>query len=190
MSALLIFGSSHVGKSTLAQRVGATLRWPVYSTDKMGRHPGRPWPDVKAPVKEFYERLSPETIYWFLRTHHENMWPLLSTRIESFLAEDQDFILEGAALRPENLSLLAPKDILIVGLSAQAEVLRERMQDASGYADLPEERRRIIDAFIARSLRDASTLTAKARELGMRVIDVTEQATFDTLAIELTSTLR
>ena len=40
---LLIGGTSHVGKSTLAQLLALKLGWNYRSTDKLARHPGRPW---------------------------------------------------------------------------------------------------------------------------------------------------
>lgn len=40
---ILIGGSSHAGKSTLAQALAAELGWSYGSTDKRARHPGRPW---------------------------------------------------------------------------------------------------------------------------------------------------
>ena len=40
---ILIGGSSHVGKSTLSRSLADKLGWRLISTDKMARHPGRPW---------------------------------------------------------------------------------------------------------------------------------------------------
>ncbi len=40
---ILIGGSSHAGKSTLGQAIAAKLGWSYRSTDKLARHPGRPW---------------------------------------------------------------------------------------------------------------------------------------------------
>ncbi len=102
---LLIFGSSHVGKTTLAERIGQATAWPVLSSDKMARHPGRPWPVVRAPVAEYYERLTDETIYWFLRTHYENMWPLIGRAIDAERQAGRHFVLEGSALRPDYLAM-------------------------------------------------------------------------------------
>ena len=62
---ILISGTSHVGKSTLAEKLAERLGWAGMSTDKLGRHPGRPWLAIPAPVAEFYSRLTPETIHWF-----------------------------------------------------------------------------------------------------------------------------
>lgn len=40
---ILIGGSSHVGKSTFAQSLATHFGWSYCSTDKLARHPGRPW---------------------------------------------------------------------------------------------------------------------------------------------------
>lgn len=40
---ILIGGASHTGKSTLAQALASHLGWNYRSTDKLARHPGRPW---------------------------------------------------------------------------------------------------------------------------------------------------
>ncbi len=39
---ILIGGTSHAGKSTLAQSLAAKLGWNYLSTDKLARHPGKP----------------------------------------------------------------------------------------------------------------------------------------------------
>lgn len=70
MQGLLIAGTPHYCKSTLARRVGAALQWPVTSTDELARHPGRPWPRPPELVRKYYENLSDETIDHFLRWHH------------------------------------------------------------------------------------------------------------------------
>ena len=47
---LLIGGTSHVGKSTIAKRLAAQLGWNHLSTDQLARHPGRPWRNDELPV--------------------------------------------------------------------------------------------------------------------------------------------
>ncbi len=47
---LLIGGTSHVGKSTLAARLASSLGWSTRSTDQLARHPGRPWRDDASPL--------------------------------------------------------------------------------------------------------------------------------------------
>lgn len=40
---ILLGGTSHAGKSTLARAVASSLGWRTLSTDQLARHPGRPW---------------------------------------------------------------------------------------------------------------------------------------------------
>ena len=82
-SCLLLLGTSHVGKSTCARGIGNAIGWPVIATDKLGRHPGRPWTSVPDPVTEFYLRLTDDAIHWFLRVHHENMRPVIQETIKA-----------------------------------------------------------------------------------------------------------
>lgn len=174
MRGLLIGGSSHCGKSTLAQWLGDALGWRVKSTDALGRHPGRPWPGIPAPVEEFYEALSDDTIYWFLRVHHTNFWALLVQTIADEKAAGGGFVLEGAALRPENLAALDDPDLLAVFLYAEPDFLVERMRRASGYAVKDARQRGIIDKFITRSLRDNLELREAAKVHQFTVIDVAD----------------
>lgn len=174
MRGLLIGGSSHCGKSTLAHRLGTALGWRVRSTDGLGRHPGRPWTGVPDAVEEFYYALSDDTIYWFLRVHHTNFWPLLERIIEEEAAADGGFIMEGSALRPEVVATLNDTGLLAVCLYAKAEFLEERMKRESGYHDRDARQKRFIDKFIARSLRDNRELREAAQAHGIRLIDVTD----------------
>lgn len=101
LSIILISGTSHVGKSTLAGLLSEKLHCEAISTDSLARHPGRPWPGIPAPVEEYYRQLSAETIYWFLKVHHQNIWPLVRGLIDSKTGTGNIVIFEGAALRPE-----------------------------------------------------------------------------------------
>ncbi len=153
LQAILIGGTSHVGKSTLADALAERLGWAQLSTDGLGRHPGRPWQDAPAPVLEFYERLSPETIHWFLKMHHENMWRQVRPMIEAERAAGRPFVLEGAALRPAFVAPLLSTQVFGVLLHAPDAFLVERMRTAAAYETRGVAERVPIDAFIDRSLR-------------------------------------
>lgn len=168
---ILVSGSSHVGKTTFATRLAKELGCNVISTDTLARHPGRPWPDIRPPVAEYYARLSPETIYWFLTVHHENIWPLIQQRIEAAMQAQQPFIVEGAALRPEFIAPLMSREVSGVFLYADNDVLRERMRSEAMYWQWDDNRRAIIDKFIDRSLRDNSEMQVVARNQGVRAVD-------------------
>ncbi|MEM7487525.1 MAG: AAA family ATPase [Pseudomonadota bacterium] len=176
MTLVLIFGTSHAGKSTFARRLGAALGWPVRSTDRMGRHPGRPWPQVPPAVEEHYDRLSDAAILWFHRVHHENMRPLLRQRIDAALAAGTGTVLEGSALRPDLVAELCGARIRAVGLRAPDGVLRDRIAAESGWDGRPPDMRRRIDRFVARSLADGATIAAEAERLALSMVDTSDGA--------------
>lgn len=190
MHGLLIGGTSHCGKSTLAHHVGEALGWRVQSTDQLARHPGRPWLSIPAPVEEFYETLSAETIYWFLRVHHVNMWPLLVRTLAEEQAAGHGFVLEGSALRPEQLAGIDDTGLLCVCLFADADFLAERMRRDSLYADQDGRQKRLIDAFITRSLRDNAELHRAALAHGIWSIDVADADGLERETAELLAKLQ
>jgi hypothetical protein len=78
---LLIGGTSHAGKSTLAQAIAERLGWQYRSTDKLARHPGRPWaPEggaVPDHVADHYRSLSVDELLADVLCHYAgNVWPL------------------------------------------------------------------------------------------------------------------
>jgi len=177
---LLICGTSHVGKSTLATDIGNALGWPVFSTDKMGRHPGRPWENAPPHVLEFYRQLSASTIYTLLRHHHDNMWPGIKRFITDKHNAGQPFVLEGSALRPEYLEDASEAAIC---LYADAAFLRGRMEEVSSPSSQSSTMRTATEAFIARSLTDNAELEAAARKVGINRIDAQDVAAIKQLEV-------
>ncbi|MCJ9749828.1 hypothetical protein MOV61_03745 [Neorhizobium sp. BETTINA12A] len=185
LSGILIAGSSHVGKTTLAKRLAETLNLNMVSTDSLGRHPGRPWPSVRPPVAEYYRRLSPKTIYWFLRVHHENMWPGLKRMIDGEIEARKPFVLEGSALRPEFIAPLVSETLVGICLHADTDFLRERMRAEAGYLQAGGDDRAMFDAFIERSVHDNAEMHKAARENGLRIVDAADPHAVDNLFDEL-----
>ena len=188
-SGLLLLGTSHVGKSTCAEAVGRAVGWPVVSTDKLGRHPGRPWTGTPDPVIEFYLRMTDDAIHWFLLMHHENMRPVIQERLRALRAAGAGFVLEGAALRPEHLSGWEVGDALVACLYVERRVLRERLLSASDHSRQDDRIKVAIDRFAERSLRENEALVQAAIGHGVRVVDVTDPHDADRLAGELASRL-
>lgn len=185
----MIFGTSHVGKSTLGGELGETLGWPTLSTDALARHPGRPWPKVPGPVAEYYSRLTDETINWFLRVHHRNMWPLVRRMIDDALREKRPLIFEGTALRPEFIAELTREKVLAIGLHANQTFLRDRMEAESLYFRQDAGARLLIDKFIARSLLDNEKIVETSSRHGLRLVNVANSSDLDRLGEELTDIL-
>ncbi|WP_421398742.1 hypothetical protein [Agrobacterium fabrum] len=185
LSTILIAGTSHVGKSTLAGLLSTRLGWQAISTDSLARHPGRPWPGIPAPVEEYYTALSAETIHWFLKVHHQNIWPLIRPMIDSSSHSGNPAIFEGAALRPEFISPLLGSTVAGLLLHAGNDFLLERMRSHARYEDAMAGQRRIMDAFIERSLRENTEMLASAREHHLPIVDVTSPEALKTLVADL-----
>ena len=110
---VLIGGSSHAGKSTVAESHGiAKLGWSYLSTDRLAAHPGRPWrrtPGEKVMdiVAEHYLNLTvDELMQDVLRHYRDNVWPKVEDLYSSPIALGRPPFrllvkLEGSALWPE-----------------------------------------------------------------------------------------
>lgn len=188
-SALLLLGTSHVGKSTCAHRIGSVLGWPVISTDRLGRHPGRPWMGVPDPVMEFYLRLADDAIHWFLRVHHENMRPVIQGKLQALREEGGSFVLEGAALRPEYCPDWAIGEALVICLHAEPRALRERIERESRHAQQDDRMKIAIDKFAERSIRENEAFIEAATRHGIPLMDVSDSNSADRLAKDLISRL-
>lgn len=186
---ILIGGSSHVGKTTFATGLAQPLGRALVSTDSLGRHPGRPWPSVRPQVAEFYASLSDDTVHWFLKVHHENLWPRIQSIISDFQGRSTPFVLEGSALRPEYMAGLDQQVIKPVFLYADDDFLRSRMMTEAGYGDAEEQMIPIIDKFIERSIRENREMLAAARSAGISCIDVASPGSLGTLHSELVAGL-
>lgn len=182
---ILIGGTSHVGKSTFARALARSLGRPLISTDDLARHPGRPWPTVRPEVAEYYERLSDDTIHWFLKVHHETMWPRILQILEDHRRGAAPFVMEGAALRPEYLAQLDPGAFRAVVLVAGNDLLRSRILEQSRHREADAPRAALIDRFLERSLRENDALLRSARLAGIPCVDVAVPGALDALRNEL-----
>ncbi|MGF6156144.1 2-phosphoglycerate kinase [Ensifer sp. KUDG1] len=178
---ILIGGTSHVGKSTLAGTLARSLSRELISTDALGRHPGRPWPTVRPEVAEYYASLTDETIHWFLKVHHENMWPRIRQIVDSHRERGQPFVLEGAALRPEYVATLDLGSVTALFLHADDDFLRRRMMDEARRDEAYDEKAAIIEKFIERSLRENREMLEAARTANIRCIHVAVPGALDAL---------
>lgn len=187
-AAVLIGGTSHVGKSTCAARLGAALHWPVIATDKLGRHPGRPWTGVPPHVSEFYLSLSDDAVHWFQKVHHHNMRPAIREALRR-AESGGPFILEGSALRPGYRADWTVLPAVAVCLYAEDDAVRERILFESDYARQPEPIQRATHKFITRSVRENRALAEEAKQNGVQLIDTTDVGGADRAADHILSML-
>jgi shikimate kinase len=185
--ALLIGGTSHVGKSTLAQALASTLGWRLISTDRLARHPGRPWATSSGPFPEHlaahYLSLSVEELTGEQLRHYEQLWP----RIEALVTEHTPgpgtggLILEGSGVLPERVAALKTPGVAAVWLTANTAVLRDRIYSASQFGERTAEEKIMVDKFLGR--------TDRYNQLIMSAVDRHGFASFDTSAAPPTSEL-
>lgn len=185
---LLIGGTSHVGKSTLAQCLAARLGWQCIATDSLARHPGRPWraPPAQVPVQvaEHYLSLDVDALVADVRRHYLSMWPgiaaLIAARVED--SSNDSLILEGSALLPESIAALHLSGVVGVWLTAREDFLQRRIEQSSGLATAPVEQRAMIDKFVARTLAFNRLVLDDVSRLGLLSVDVSKVRSVDALA--------
>lgn len=170
---LLIGGTSHVGKSTLAMQMAETLGWSQLSTDQLSRHPGRPWRDdgssLPADVVEYYSDLSAEQqLQSVLEHYRQNVYPIADAVIRSHLNNSFDprLVFEGSALLPDQV-LATPHDRLAsVWLTEPDEAITTRIREASHFEHRTMVEKQLIEAFLQRSTAMNGMITAAAARHG------------------------
>jgi hypothetical protein len=107
---ILISGSSHAGKSTLAEALANRLGYSSLSTDRLARHPGRPWNHngpVKEHVAQHYATFSVDELLSDVLAHYrKNVLPQVAEILAKHSSEDstEGLVLEGSALWSEEIA--------------------------------------------------------------------------------------
>ena len=193
----LIGGSSHVGKSTLAQFLASQLGWSYRSTDKLARHPGRPWQarpkQVPKHVADHYLSLSAdELITDVLRHYRENVWPLIESIVTSHGTDfsTDRLILEGSAILPELVVTLTIDNIAAIWLTASNEFFAQRIYSASQYETKSPREKTMIDKFLERTWIYNVRMMDAVRRLGLVSTDVENASNMNELAAKCLSELK
>ena len=178
---LLIGGSSHVGKSALAESLAARLGCNRISTDSLARHPGRPWrtsPEIVPDhVAEHYVSLPVEQLFEDVLRHYQaNVWPKVEAIVASHLnvPSGSGLVLEGSAVWPGFLASLDNQKVAAFWLTANDEVFRRRIHDASRYDSRSHLERMLVDKFLERTLAYNSEMIEIVNRHGFTLVDVSE----------------
>ena len=176
---ILIGGSSHVGKSTLAESVAIELGWNQISTDSLARHPGRPWasPPNKVPdnVADHYVNLSVDELIEDVLQHYKlNVWPKVEAIVASHLSDPtaSGMVLEGSALWPDFASNLDFTEVAAIWLTATNELFQLRIHANSQYAARSPRERTLIDKFLERTLVYDERMVDAVNRHGFVLLDV------------------
>ena len=190
---VLIGGSSHAGKSAIAQSLASHLGWSYRSTDKgLAPHPGRPWQvkprEVPKHVADHYLSLSvDELITDVLRHYKDNVWPLIKDIVTSHatdLSTDR-LILEGSAILPELVVALTLDNTAAIWLTASNELFEQRIYSTSQYETKSPREKKMIDKFLERTWQYNDRMMATVKRLGLVSMDVENASSVN----ELTSTI-
>jgi len=175
---LLIGGTSHVGKTTLAGSCAERLAWRQISTDSLARHPGRPWrddeSDVPQDVRDHYARLNTAELVTSVRKHYlSNVMPIASALISSQLNNrfDPGLVLEGSALIPGAVAALNTERVASVWLTLDCELLIARIHEESRYNRRAAEERALIQKFCDRAVAYSQWLDGEISRYGFRAIN-------------------
>ena len=180
---LLIGGTSNVGKSTVARAVAEQLGFELRSTDKLARHPGRPWntPDWQVPahVAEHYGSLTVDELIASVLDHYERLWPRIEDLITAHATGSgatAGLVLEGSGLWPVRVARLRTPGTAAVWLTADDTVLRARIHASGHYGTATEEERHLMDKFLARTERYQTLMLDAVGELGLDRIDASSRS--------------
>jgi 2-phosphoglycerate kinase len=176
----LIGGMSNVGKSTTGAALAARLGWDYRSTDKLARHPGRPWLFAPAPVPdhvaEHYTTLTPDQLIASVLAHYRNMRPMLRELIVARAgdAAEAPLVLEGSALWPEFVAELDIPGVRAVWLTADHALIEARIRRDSAIETLAPRERTMTENFIARTRLYDDAMMAAVRRLGLPFVEVAD----------------
>lgn len=179
LNAILVGGSSHVGKSAVSESLASRLGWDHVSTDSLARHPGRPWKPAPEKVPEHVARhylsLSvDELVEYVLRHYQVNVWPQVEAIIASRSNESSTtgIVLEGSALWPELAASLDFDKVAAVWLTAKEEVFRQRILAGSLFSSKSPRERKLIDKFLQRTLAYNARMVDAVSRHGFILVDV------------------
>lgn len=179
---LLIGGTSHAGKSTLAAHVAQRLGWRSLSTDSLARHPGRPWrqpPALPPPhVVAHYRDLTLPELMQSVLLHYEMMW---GAQICPLIVHETGLIIEGSALLPHQVVSILSPDVRGAWLVANDDTIENRIRHESDYESRDGDERVLIDAFAARAVAFNRLILAEVVVLGLHKIEIDDVSGIEAL---------
>jgi 2-phosphoglycerate kinase len=175
---ILIGGSSHIGKSTLAESLAMELGWRHISTDSLARHPGRPWrtkpESLPLHVAEHYLSLSADALIKDVLCHYRSMWPNVESIITARATHHstERLILEGSALWPEFVATLSLDNVAAIWLTASNDFFQARIYKASQFEKATVQGKAMIQKFLERTHLYNEQMMDAIKRLGLVSINV------------------
>jgi hypothetical protein len=186
VAVVLVGGTSHAGKSTVARALAASLGWRHVSTDRLARHPGRPWTVDRPHVREHYATLSVDELTGQQLDHYRRMWPLVEELVRDASAADRaGLVLEGSGVWPDLAAGLLSDRVAGVWLTAGEAVLRDRIHAESRLDRRTADERLAVQKFVGRTLRYQALMVAEVDRLGLARIEVGDTSTVPELVTRI-----
>ncbi len=186
---ILIGGASHTGKSTLAQALAQHFGWNYRSTDKLARHPGRPWVSaygkaIPEHVVKHYSELSIEALFVDVLSHYsQNVIPQVEVIVHSHASgkSTECLILEGSALWPAFVTnLVSKKGIKAIWLTVSNQLLQNRIKHGSNFCNVCDHEKHLIQKFLHLTLFYNKRMREEIDRLGYAYIDIESGQSTDT----------
>ena len=190
---LFIGGASHVGKSTIAQSIldyvgYSSLGYNYISTDKLARHPGRPWQpeltDIPKHVIKHFQLLSADELVENVLNHYRtNVWPLVEDIVTAHATDisSGQMAIEGSALLPDLVNNLNFDNTSSLWLTASNEFLKQRIYLSSQYETKSPFEQMLIDKFWKRNCLLNDRIIAAVDRLGLVSLNIEAASTVDEL---------
>lgn len=185
---LLIGGSSHAGKSCLGQLISAHLGYDYCATDKLARHPGRPWRStsdaVPIHVVDHYQSLSANELVTDVLAHYrDNLWPLVQNTVTTRARDisTSQIVVEGSAILPELVVTLGLSNIAAIWLIASNRFFKQRIYEGSRYTTKSAFDKKLIDKFLERTCTYNEWIVNEVKRLGLVSVDVESMSDMDEL---------
>jgi 2-phosphoglycerate kinase len=170
---ILIGGTSHTGKSTLAEFLASKFGSINISTDKLARHPGRPWKErleeIPLHVQQHYFNLPIDQLLADVLKHYQKMWPIVQSVIES---NTNNLVMEGSALLPQLVKQINLKEITAVWLTATDVFLKDRIYRSADYLNKSVNEKFLIDKFVSRTIAFDHFILKEVKALKLPFLEV------------------
>ncbi|MEA2007792.1 MAG: 2-phosphoglycerate kinase [Chloroflexota bacterium] len=177
---ILIGGSSHSGKSTVARTMANKIGWSFLSTDRLARHPGRPWrknpKDIPKHVVEHYSTLSVYELFEDVLSHYRRVWSNVKAII-SLYANDPSYgqlIIEGSAIWPEFVADHNAPNTRSIWLTAENDQFQERIYRESNFEQVSDVEKCLIEKFLKRTQLFNEKMMAVINQRNLMSIEVND----------------